>query len=383
MKKRPVVAALILLIAGLSETGSLPPDTLPSLTLSFVGDIMAHTPNFTMNGYDRIYRAVSRPLLSDDLSFANLEFVVDEQRPMSSYPRFNVHSSYVEAAVRAGFDVFSLANNHSNDYGAAGIEQTMRSIEAIFAAADRPLFASGLRRNRNSPMRVESIHYENWRIGFLSVSGMSNTGGNSRLYFVPSENDDAVGELLHFIETWRPLYDLFILSWHGGVEYQLTPAQEKVELFHALMGAGVDILWGHHPHVLQPLEFSVRNDMRRGIIMYSLGNFISSQPTTLGPNDWNTTRAYTGDSAIVQLSIRMTKTGVSIADVELLPITHLQHFAEPAFTEGQGFETHFSGMAAQAASLPWKEFYYRRAETMRKLTHSFLSPYEGIDAFAP
>jgi poly-gamma-glutamate synthesis protein (capsule biosynthesis protein) len=91
----------------------------PPLVLTFAGDIMAHTVNFMMDDYRRIYEDLRPVLTADDLSFGNLETPVADSLPMSTFPSFNVHSAYLRAAVDGGFDVFSLANNHANDHASS------------------------------------------------------------------------------------------------------------------------------------------------------------------------------------------------------------------------------------------------------------------------
>ena len=377
------------LAVSASGAGRQAEEQLPALWLSFVGDIMAHPPNFTMSDYDRIYRAVSELFLADDLSFANLEFVVDEQRPMAGFPRFNVHGDYVASALRAGFDVFSLANNHSNDYGKNGILQTQRNIARFQAWISRPLYVSGLRADEGSSLHIQSIHYRNWHIGFLALTGLINqyNDGNPYLHYVPENNDEANEELRELVRSRRGEYDLFILSWHGGTEYLLKPNEGKSALFRALMEAGVDILWGHHPHVLQPVEFYFRSDGRRGVIMYSMGNFISSQPWYLQPDDRDSRRAYTGDSAVVQLKVQMTAKGADVPEMRPVPITHLQHFdpseGSSAGDLRDGFEVHYTGEAEAVASEPWKPFYRRRTEVMLRLIDSFTTRYHGVHQIIP
>ena len=92
-------------------------DDISELVLSFSGDIMAHDVNFKMKDYNRIYDDVRDILLNDDLSFGNVETPVCEERPLSTFPCFNIHKDYLKAAIDGGFDVFSFANNHTNDQG--------------------------------------------------------------------------------------------------------------------------------------------------------------------------------------------------------------------------------------------------------------------------
>ena len=131
-----------------------------SLTLSFAGDIMAHTVNFNMKNYDKIYDDVRSLLLGDDLTFGNLESPVAGDLPLSTYPRFNVHIPYLQAAISGGFDVFSLANNHSNDQGIAGIGGTWSSL----AALPSDVYYSGLKKNSTDGFQPVLIRKNGWKI---------------------------------------------------------------------------------------------------------------------------------------------------------------------------------------------------------------------------
>src|SRR6185369_14910611 len=89
--------------------------------------------------YEYIYENVKYLLQADDLSFVNLETPVVETAPYSSYPLFNVHSEYVWPAIQAGFDVFSLANNHAGDRGSSGIPKTIKAMEDLATSAQSEL----------------------------------------------------------------------------------------------------------------------------------------------------------------------------------------------------------------------------------------------------
>jgi poly-gamma-glutamate synthesis protein (capsule biosynthesis protein) len=98
------------------------------LTLSFLGDTMAHDVNFRIKDFSVVYEGIKDILLADDLTFSNLEIPVDEKIPYKTYPQFNVHREYVQAVIDAGIDVFPLANNHSLDQSIEGIYQTLGSM---------------------------------------------------------------------------------------------------------------------------------------------------------------------------------------------------------------------------------------------------------------
>ena len=89
--------------------------TNDEIELLFAGDIMAHSHNYHISSFDKIWRDVKHLIDGNDFAFANIESPVDTTKPVSNYPNFNMPQNYVQAAVDAGFNVFSLCNNHSND----------------------------------------------------------------------------------------------------------------------------------------------------------------------------------------------------------------------------------------------------------------------------
>ena len=99
-------------------------------------------------------------------------------------------------------------------------------------------------------------------------------------------------------------YDLFVLSYHGGREYAREPERAKVRFFRRLVEAGVDIVWGHHPHVVQGYALVERPE-GRGLALYSAGNFISGMTWGIDPEAPEAERAWTGDSALWVVSVAL------------------------------------------------------------------------------
>ena len=172
-----------------SSTRIFPPT--PPLVLTFAGDLMAHNINFNMKMYDLIYKDVEKILHDDDLSFVNIETPVCDALPFSTYPNFNVHTSYLRAAVQAGFDVLSFANNHTNDHGRTGIDGTLtavRNVQQERRTADMLppfLIFSGLKDSENERIHVTPFFYKGWNILFCSITEILNSYDSSknRLYY--------------------------------------------------------------------------------------------------------------------------------------------------------------------------------------------------------
>ncbi|MBN1523831.1 MAG: CapA family protein [Spirochaetales bacterium] len=286
------------------------------LKLTFVGDIMAHDVNFQMKDYSKIYEKVKHYFQADDLTFGNLETPINNDLPYSTYPSFNVKEPYVQAAVNAGFDVFSLANNHANDKGDIGVLKTLTALMVLKDRVQGNLYFSGVRGNTSKPFTPEVIYKNGYKIGFLAVTQFLNAPQSTPyVHMVEYHNKTAAKQFLDELKKITPDYDVFIVSFHADVEYVQTPDPVKQMFFRDLANAGVHIIWGHHPHVLQPYETIDVNGARH-LIMYSAGNFISGQTYGLTPDRATSARALTGDSAIFRVEISKNTQGkASISNV--------------------------------------------------------------------
>jgi len=287
-------------LLGVPEPVTIEKAIPPKLTLTFAGDIMAHRCNYSMAEYDRIYDDLREFLQSDDLSFANLEMPVDDDLPLSTYPLFNVHSPYVEAAVAGGFDVFSLANNHANDQGTDGMGATLAALSSIPGISG----FSGLRSSFGESMAPSVIHRGGTDAVFLAVTEILNAYDASKdLTYYVAPRESARVAFLENLKTIRADYPtaLFVLSVHlNEPEYVTAVAASKREWFARIAEVGVDVIWAHHPHVMQEWEILERGG-RESLIMYSMGNFISGQRWDENRADPSGYREYTGDAVLLRV----------------------------------------------------------------------------------
>jgi poly-gamma-glutamate synthesis protein (capsule biosynthesis protein) len=287
------------------------------LRLTFAGDIMAHTVNYNMKDYSLIYKDIESILKNDHLSFANFETPVYAEKPYESFPTFNVQPPYADAAIAAGFDVFSLANNHTNDQGAKGIDATL----AYFSNAG--VYFSGIKTD-SAPLTYQLIEIPKsktsntmgWKILFAAITEILNTPtASDRVdFFPPTEKSrDALISELSKLREQNPC-DIFILSIHSGEdEYIHTVAKSRRDFYYRLLDAGVDIVWANHVHIAREWEMigkaqddSLDNHAIKKLIFYSAGNTISGQRTRLNFSDPANNREYTGDSYIYSVEIART-----------------------------------------------------------------------------
>ena len=318
---------------------------------------MAHTPHQRMAQPARIYREVARVLRADDLTFANLEFPIDDGAPQSTYPNFNAHSRFARAAIDAGVDVLSVANNHSFDRGLAGVRGTHRSLAAIAAETGRP-WLSGTRADPTAPFVATIIEHRGWVIGFLAATQHANlrAGAERYVHMVDYEDAAQVGRFLRSLRALAPALDLFIVSYHGGIELAAEPAAAKLEFFEKLIRAGADIVYGHHPHVLQPVSRPRRTGDRK-LVMSSTGNLISGMAMPVAVDEPGDRRAPAGDSALFLVTVEWGRNGADVSGVAKQLITNYRD-------RNQDVVIGWLAQVAATVAPPWRQFYATRLADM-------------------
>jgi poly-gamma-glutamate synthesis protein (capsule biosynthesis protein) len=167
---------------------------------------------------------------------------------------------------------------------------------------------------------------------------------------------------LPLIEKIAPRYDLFILSYHGGREYSRRPEERKMLFFQRLLESGVDIVWAHHPHVVQPHRL-VEREEGRGLIMPSTGNLISGMLIGVKPEEPQQELAWTADSALWLVTVRVEGNRAAVERVHPLPIVNYRN------SRGEIMIDTMAGMARRDLPEHWQEFYRNRAGLVHDSLH--------------
>ena len=284
------------------------------LDITFAGDIMAHNVNFRMKDYNKIYTDILNITQNDDLTFCNLETPVDNTIPYETYPTFNVQSPYLEAAVNAGFEVFTLANNHTNDQNESGIKETYKNLDTLRQNPERTVYFSGIKETKDVKFSYELIEIKGWKVLYCGMTEFLNAYHDiSLIDYVPATTKYRK-EYLDFLTQLRAENpcDIFIVAIHTSEpEYVRTVSEERKKFFRQVLDAGVDIVWGNHPHVTQEWEiFKDDSGKTRKMIMYSTGNTISGQRGWPDYENPEGKYEYTGDSILMEISLVNDKNGV-------------------------------------------------------------------------
>lgn len=291
------------------------------IRISAAGDIMFHQTQLT-SGYDEATKTYDfkpvfedvKPILSEaNLAIANLETTLGgPEKGYSGYPLFNSPDEVIDALKYAGIDIVATANNHSLDTGSDGLKRTVQKlnengIDTVGTYAEKP----------DSRILLKDI--EGIKIAILAYTESTNGLGsnypadqlNNMLNLMTKEN------ILRDIEEAKHLEADFIIAFmHWGTEYMEEPNEKQVEYAKTMAEAGVDLILGSHPHVIQKAEI-IETGASETFVIYSMGNFISNQrKETLGPD-----KELTEDGIIVQIDIEKNHltNETKIANVEYVP----------------------------------------------------------------
>lgn len=238
-----------------AAVSSVPPPA-ESASLFLVGDIMlgrAVEGLMDEHGAGYPFEKVEQFIAAPDLAVGNFEGVVSREhvRAPSMTFQFSIKNEYLTELRDVGFDVLSLANNHSLDYGEEALGYTKELCAAL------ALSCGGF------PDRVgdDSLIVREVRGHTVAFVLLSTVWGDI--------DEEALAELLARAVAES---DFLIAYVHWGEEYALTHGKRQEALAHALIEGGVDAVIGHHPHVIEDVEL-----YRGKPIFYSLGNFIFDQ----------------------------------------------------------------------------------------------------------
>ncbi len=297
----------------------LPQHDKSTFNILFAGDIMAHTANYYISSYDKIYRDVKHLITDSDLALANIEAPIDTTKSASSYPNFNMTQKYVQAAVDAGFDVFSLCNNHSNDQYKKGILETIKTTQAItqntLEFSGNNVYFSGLKDAPEAPLTYNYISCNNWKILFLPITELLNRpDASDYINFIKPDESSRKNfqEYVSKLRNENPC-DLFIISIHTSEpEYTRVITEKQEAYYKSLLEAGADVIWANHAHIIKNRKIIVNTSNGNDkLIMFANGNTISGQRTKpeLNSKNPNGERDNTGDGLFYKVTFHKEKDG--------------------------------------------------------------------------
>ena len=269
MKRRNIWLPILLLISlGDSRICWASEDT-STAELVAVGDVMlsrAVQRKIEEFGPNYPFQKVCQVIREADVAFCNLECAITlSQTSILKRNVFGVKPEEARGLSFAGFDIVSLGNNHALDRGRTGLSETMESL------TQQEIQYVGAGRNYQEANMSAVLNLRGLKVGFLAYCLYPLEGVVFRedAPSVALYNPNAARKA---IEALREEVDVIVVSLHWGDEYHSKPNSRQIRIAHQLIDAGADLILGHHPHVLQPIE-----EYKGGVIVYSLGNFVFDQ----------------------------------------------------------------------------------------------------------
>ena len=268
-----------------------------TVSIVLIGDVMMHGPqskdafrlyseshpganpnNSAHYDFSTFFMHLKDRFQAADLAICNMEFPL-AGAPYTGYPAFSAPDSYADYIVSCGFDVLLAANNHILDKGSAGLRRTIRTYDAIEASSE-VVYTGISKDSADDDARYPAIVIvKGVKIAILNFTYGTNAGSDSRWPKVNLTHKDDILKAIGRAKEQNA--DLIIAIPHWGTEYQQRHSAQQGDLARWMAARGVDLIVGHHPHVVQDFELITvtRDDgeIHQVPVLYSLGNAVSNQ----------------------------------------------------------------------------------------------------------
>lgn len=315
------------------------------VTISAVGDILLHETlqrRAAAEGtFSNLWENIIPYFEAVDYSYGNLEspaargidkkgnkvkdpgFVYDG-KVYSSYPLFNYYPEIIRELKRSGLDIISTANNHSLDRLSIGVDETVKEIQKQELEFIGTRLSSDKKKDKLTDWyKVTDI--KGIKVAWVACTFIMNypmTDIHDQVMYCESEKGkERINKIL---AEQKNKVDAIVITPHWGVEYELSPNQKQKNAAREWIEKGATAVIGSHPHVLQPMEKIKTKDGREGLVIYSLGNFVSNQGGRIsecsGKKECLDRKLAQRTSLSLFLGLTKNENGTFINGVKALPI---------------------------------------------------------------
>lgn len=261
-----------------------PPTVISEASVIMIGDTVLHRTVYQdaykkdTKTYDfKKQLSLIKPIISNyDIAYYNQETVLGgTSLGLSDYPRFNSPQEFGDAMIDAGFNMVSLATNHTMDSG----EKAILSANNYWKG--KQVLTAGSYSSFDERQDIKIFTKNDISYTLLSytygTNGLSVPKGKEYLVNVwPMDNEEKDlayrEQVKKDIARVRDKVDILFVAMHWGTEYRFTPTTKQKEIAAFLADLGVDVIIGTHPHVVEPIEW-----IDDTLVFYSLGNSLSAQ----------------------------------------------------------------------------------------------------------
>jgi poly-gamma-glutamate synthesis protein (capsule biosynthesis protein) len=255
------------------EAPTIEEEATRRVSMAMVGDVFLHEAVYLdaqvspgVYDFTGMITEVKEKVSGYDIRYYNQESVIGGKTlGLSGYPRFNAPDEVAEAMVDAGFNLVSMANNHTLDKNEAGV------LYSVNFWRNKDVYTAGSYDSWESRNTITTFEKNGISFAFLSytmsTNGLSAPAGKE--YLVNVYNPVTVEQ---DIKKAKEQAEVIIVAMHWGSEYTHVPNATQKEVATHLSNLGVNLIIGNHPHVIQPIGY-----VGDTLVFYSLGNFLAAQ----------------------------------------------------------------------------------------------------------
>lgn len=285
------------------------PAAPPTLTVRATGDLLPHAQvkrralelGEGATGWVTLLHDVGEKLAEADIAMVNLESPLwDGTPPVAKAMHFYAPPGLAQGLKAVGVDVVNVANNHAWDQGPRSVDATLKLLEA------EGLATVGAGSNADRARTPAIVERNGLRMAVLGATRLLNESHNKgaaspNVWFLreASELEAPIRAARAAGANW------IVLNLHHDVEYQHQPSAASVAFAAGLLDAGVDLIVGHHPHVVQPISHRRTPDGRDAYIAWSLGNLFSAQGFGTASSNAPEARPNTREGAILDVQLQI------------------------------------------------------------------------------
>lgn len=289
-----------------------------TVSLLAVGDDLIHTQvigsgrksNGTYN-FDHLYANMKSDIKKADLAVINQETVLGGKSiGYSGYPTFNSPTEIGDALVKAGFNVVLHATNHSMDKGEKGLQNSLN-----YWKKQKQVTVLGANETKKEQDTVKVVEKNGIKIAMLNYTyGLNGMPLPEKRKYMVDLLD--VAKIKKDVAQAKEKADFVIVFPHWGTEYNFDTDDMQEKYTKVFSDAGVDLVIGAHPHVIEPVKWVKGKKGHKMLVYYSLGNFVSGQ-----------TDVSNMLGALAKVTIQKDENGkTTIKDASVTPtITHYEY----------------------------------------------------------
>lgn len=286
------------------------------VSILMAGDVLLHDKvansgkmNDGTYNYDHMFSNVRSDIENADIAIVNQEVILGgRDLGLSGYPSFNGAFEVGDAIVSSGFDVVLHATNHALDKGKKGLLSCISFWEETYPE----IAYLGISDTKEKSEEIYVVEKEGIRFAILNYT--YGTNGiplpSDMPYCVNILNKDRIKD---DVSRAKEISDFVIVCPHWGTEYILTADNNQKYWTDVFFDAGVDLVIGTHPHVVEPVEL-IERDGHSMLVYYSIGNYINATAQT-GAGIVNRMLG-----ALADITVSKTENDVAITDYGIIPI---------------------------------------------------------------